>query len=134
MTPRPTASCKGCGGTRALEWPWCPTRTVSIGGPALDSAATHSITRDGETAAISSPYARMARLAARHPSLWLPLLRSSWTFRARDWYRRPPFLPLPPASYLQWRMETAYGDADATPPVSELNRYLRWTAEMRRRR
>lgn len=29
-------------------------------------------------------------------------------------------------------METAYGDADAVPPVSELERYLVWTSHMRR--
>lgn len=79
-------------------------------------------------------YARLIRMALAHPTLILPLLRSGWAFRTRDWYKRPPFLPLPPASYLQWRMETAYGDPEATPPVDELKRYLRWTSEMRRRR
>ena len=27
----------------------------------------------------------------------------------RDWYRRTPFLPLPPRDYLRWRLNTAYG-------------------------
>jgi hypothetical protein len=27
----------------------------------------------------------------------------------RDWYSRPPFLPLPPRDYLDWRLKTAYG-------------------------
>lgn len=61
----------------------------------------------------------------------LYLLRASWAFRARDWYRRAPFLPLPPASYLRWRLETAYGDPEATPPLDEMERYLVWTARMR---
>ena len=26
-----------------------------------------------------------------------------------DWYRRFPFLPLPPRKYLAWRFQTAYG-------------------------
>lgn len=77
---------------------------------------------------------RLARLALAHPSLIVPFLRSAWAFRARHWYRRPPFLPLPSASYLQWRMETAYGDADATPPPDELKRYLRWASKIRQRR
>ncbi len=81
-----------------------------------------------------SHYARFLRLAIAHPSLIVPFLRSAWAFRSRDWYRRPPFLPLPPASYLQWRMETAYGDPNAAPPADELKRYLRWTYEMRQRK
>jgi hypothetical protein len=59
------------------------------------------------------------------------LVRAAWAFRARSWYKRPPFLPLPPRSYLRWRMETAYGDPEAAPPIDELERYLLWTARMR---
>jgi hypothetical protein len=33
---------------------------------------------------------------------------------------------------MRWRMETAYGDGDATPPFSDLERYLVWTSRMRR--
>lgn len=73
---------------------------------------------------------RFARVVLGHPSLALPLLRAAWRFRRRDWYRRPPFLPLPPAEYLEWRLETAYGGADRLPDPSELRRYLRWTRWM----
>jgi hypothetical protein len=52
--------------------------------------------------------------------------------RARRWYLRPPFLPVPPRAYVDWRMETAYGDARANPPVGELLRYLAWSARLRR--
>jgi len=27
----------------------------------------------------------------------------------RDWYRKPPFAPVPPSAYVQWRLRTAYG-------------------------
>jgi hypothetical protein len=27
----------------------------------------------------------------------------------RRWYLRPPFLPMPPRDYLNWRLKTAYG-------------------------
>ena len=27
----------------------------------------------------------------------------------RDWYRQPPFIPVPPAAYIRWRLRTAYG-------------------------
>ena len=45
-------------------------------------------------------------------SILLELLRICWTFRHRKWYQRVPFLPIPPKRYLQWRIETAYGDKD----------------------
>lgn len=68
----------------------------------------------------------MFRAALRHPGMIPDLVSAAWAFRRRGWYRRAPFLPLPSASYLQWRMETAYGDSDAVPPVYELRRFLRW--------
>ena len=80
-----------------------------------------------------SLYGTLARLALRRPRLVPDMIRSAWAFRARGWYRRPPFLPVPPAGYVRWRMETAYGDPGAVPPADELERYLRWGSEMRRR-
>lgn len=74
----------------------------------------------------------MAGQALRHPRMIPHLLRAAWAFRARRWWSRPPFLPLPPESYLRWRLETAYGDADARPSARELYRYLSWGTEMRR--
>lgn len=60
------------------------------------------------------------------------LVGAAWAFRAEGWYAKPPFLPVPPRSYMRWRMETAYGDADAKPTPAELERYLVWTTRMRR--
>ena len=80
---------------------------------------------------MKSIYGRIALLALRKPLIIPRLLGMAWVFRARDWYRRLPFLPLPPKSYLRWRMETAYGDPDAVPPAEEFERYLRWAAKMR---
>jgi len=77
-------------------------------------------------------YVRTLALALRRPRLIPHLVGVAWAFRARKWYARPPFLPLPPRSYLRWRMETAYGDADAVPPAEDLERYLVWTSRMRR--
>lgn len=75
----------------------------------------------------------MIGVALRRPRLIPRLIGAGWAFRARGWWRRPPFLPLPPTSYLRWRMETAYGAADAVPSDDELERYLRWASEMRGR-
>lgn len=77
---------------------------------------------------------RIVGRALRRPRLWPALLAAAWRFRARDWYRRPPFLPLPPASYLAWRMHTAYGENGAEPDIDALERYLRWTSGMGRMR
>lgn len=78
-----------------------------------------------------SLYLSSAGLALRRPRTIPHLLRAAWAFRARDWYRRPPFLPIPPASYLRWRLETAYGDPGARPSPDEMERYLSWGTRMR---
>jgi len=73
-----------------------------------------------------------ARLAVRglvNPRLALDLVRLAWSFRARAWYRRPPFLPLPPRDYVGWRMFTAYGDEHAVPPIEDVVRFARWRRE-----
>jgi len=73
--------------------------------------------------------ARLALRAALRPRLAVDLLRLAWSFRARDWWRVPPFLPLPPRDYLRWRMFTAYGDEDAIPPVEDVVNFARWRRE-----
>ncbi|HSJ63425.1 MAG TPA: hypothetical protein VK922_05895 [Gemmatimonadaceae bacterium] len=75
--------------------------------------------------------ASLAWRAVRSPPIAAALLRVAWNFRARDWWRRPPFLPLPPREYVRWRMHTAYGDPDAVPPVDDVVRYARWVRKSR---
>ena len=68
-------------------------------------------------------------LAARslaHPPTGVALLRTGWRFRRRGWYARVPFLPLPDATYVRWRMHTAYGSDDFVPPAEDVIRYARW--------
>lgn len=74
----------------------------------------------------------LAARAAINPRLALDLLRTAWAFRARHWYRRFPFLPLPPKAYLRWRMHTAYGDEEAVPPPEDVIRFARWRREVMR--
>jgi hypothetical protein len=69
---------------------------------------------------------QLALRALINPRLAVDLLRVLWSFRARAWYRKPPFLPLPPATYVRWRMYTAYGDESAVPPVEDVIRFARW--------
>ena len=82
---------------------------------------------------LESIYLRLAKAAIRRPSLIQGLLGTAWAFRSNGWYLRPPFLPIPPRGYMRWRMETAYGDAEAVPPLAEMERYIRWGSEMRKR-
>ena len=109
---------------------------------AEDSAGVHasavvaeSASARGRSAALGRSWGRLtlalAGRAARSPSLAVDLLRVLWNFRARDWYRRPPFLPLPPSEYVRWRMHTAYGDYDAVPPADDVVRYARWVGGRR---
>ena len=75
---------------------------------------------------------RVIRLAVTHPRLLGGLFATAWRFRARGWFRRPPFLPVPPASYLAWRLDTAYGRPDVVPPSRDMESYLHWVVTMRR--
>ncbi len=70
-------------------------------------------------------YVQLALRALASPRVAVDLARLSWSFRARDWYRRAPFLPVPPRAYMRWRMYCA-GDEDAVPPVDDVIRFARW--------
>ena len=71
---------------------------------------------------------QLALRAIRRPRLAVDLVRITWRFRSNAWYRRFPFLPLPDPTYLRWRMYTAYGDYDAVPSVTDVERYARWAS------
>ena len=68
----------------------------------------------------------LAARAVLNPRVALDLLTTAWAFRRRDWYRRPPFLPIPPEEFIRWRMHTAYGDEHAVPPADDILRFARW--------
>ena len=76
--------------------------------------------------------ARLLVAAALRPGLAVRLAGAAWRFRRRRWYARPPFLPLPPREYLDWRIETAYGVDPAELPAEPLRRYLEWSAAQAR--
>ena len=72
--------------------------------------------------------------AIRRPRLLASMAGAAWRFRARGWWRRFPFLPVPPREYLEWRIHTAYGDDGADPTIDDLDRYLRWANQTYRTR
>jgi hypothetical protein len=70
--------------------------------------------------------------AVVNPLVARDLLALAWSMRRRRWYGAPPFLPLPPAEYVRWRMYTAYGDEAAVPPARDVVRLARWRRELLR--
>ncbi len=81
---------------------------------------------------MGSVYVGLTKLAIRRPWLILAMLKMAWAFRVNRWYRQPPFLPIPSKAYMKWRMETAYGKGIVDVPSHDLERYVRWGAEMRK--
>ena len=71
---------------------------------------------------------RLALQVGTRGRLAVDLIRITWRFRSNNWYRQFPFLPLPDPTYLRWRMYTAYGDYDAVPSVTDVERYARWAS------
>jgi hypothetical protein len=72
---------------------------------------------------------RAALLVLRRPSLWATALRQAKRLARPGWWRHAPFLPLPDAGYLRFRLETQYG-ADAPPEPRDLVTYLEWCRDM----
>jgi hypothetical protein len=65
------------------------------------------------------------------PRLWWVALRQAARLARPEWWRRAPFLPLPPADYLRFRLETAYGRVVAPAP-RDLVAYLDWCDDVSR--
>jgi hypothetical protein len=68
----------------------------------------------------------------RRPDLWPIAVVEARAFVPRRWWRRWPPSPLPPAAYLQFRLQTMYGDGAAVPAAADLVGYLEWCRRMRR--
>ncbi|MFZ9629342.1 MAG: hypothetical protein ACO3C1_08315 [Ilumatobacteraceae bacterium] len=62
----------------------------------------------------------------RRPSLWTTALRQWRRTTPSDWWRRRPFLPVPTAEYLHFRLVTQYGDAHHPVVADDVLNYLAW--------
>ncbi len=72
----------------------------------------------------------MAVLA--RPTLWPTAVRQLRRAAPDDWWRRRPFLPVPSAEYLQFRMLTQYGQTERAPDSNDVVDYLAWCREWER--
>jgi hypothetical protein len=76
---------------------------------------------------------RSVVLVLARPHLWSTALRQVGRLARPQWWRHPPFLPVPDPDYLHFRLETQYGAAEPDP--RDLVTYLEWCrAETRRMR
>ena len=60
------------------------------------------------------------------PRLWSVSVRQAFRLAGRDWWHRPPFLPVPAVRYARFRAITQYGDPDAPPTVEDVLTWLEW--------
>ena len=74
----------------------------------------------------------LAWAVGRRPDLWGEGVRALFAVAPRDWWRTPPFLPLPDKGYRAWRLATAHGAADTDIVPDELVSYLEWRRRQHR--
>jgi len=88
-----------------------------------DDARRHRTVAPG--GAGSTGALRIVGAVLAHPTLWPVALRQSARSSRPQWWRRPPFLPVPDADYLRFRLETQYGTG-GVPDPTDVVVYLRW--------
>ncbi len=74
----------------------------------------------------------MMSAVASQPRLWLTAIKAYRSLVPRHWWSRRPFLPVPDAAWMRFRLETAYG-GDGTPAPTagdELTTWLTWLKEL----
>ncbi len=69
---------------------------------------------------------RVAAAIAARPGLWPVAVRQARRLARPGWYRRPPFLPVPPEPYLAFRATTQTGDPGARLDPADVISYLEW--------
>ena len=63
----------------------------------------------------------------RRPLLARDVLRAGWRLRARAWWRRAPFLPLPDRAYWAFRVMTATGSSGGTVCARDVLEAAAWS-------
>ena len=68
----------------------------------------------------------------RRPDLWSEAVRTLFAVSRRDWWRNPPYLPVPDQPYADWRLATFHGDSATPLSARELVLYLEWRKKQHR--
>ena len=68
----------------------------------------------------------------RRPGLWVTAVVQLRRLAAPGWWRRVPFLPLPPAGYVEMLATINYGDPKHSIEPEDLLKYLSWCKAERR--
>jgi len=68
------------------------------------------------------------------PRLWPTAVRQWRRTTPARWWRRRPFLPVPPAEYVRFRLTTQYGAIDHPVASSDVLNYLTWCQNLERLR
>jgi hypothetical protein len=77
--------------------------------------------------AIGGRWVGAAALAViARPALWGTAVVQTLRLAAPGWWHRWPPLPVPDPDYLRFRLQTAFGDAEAAPSPSDVVSYLDW--------
>jgi hypothetical protein len=76
----------------------------------------------------------LGRYVARHPLSAWPLSRAGWRLRRQSWWRRVPFLPLPPQSYWAFRLSTANGSTGSKASPFAMVDAAKWSLRQSVRR
>ena len=81
----------------------------------------------------TQPALTLAALVAviRRPTLWSTAVVELLRLARPGWWRRWPPLPVPDQSYLDFRLQTAYGSGATDLPPSDVVAYLEWCRRMR---
>jgi hypothetical protein len=77
------------------------------------------------TASGARPLRAAAAAVLRVPSLWPTALRQGRRAVPRRWWARRPYLPVPSADYLRFRLETQYGHRGEVAGEDVVT-FLRW--------
>lgn len=76
---------------------------------------------------IKSPLRSVVSAVLTRPMLWPVALKQLWRIRKSNWYLKPPFLPVPDKSYVEFRIHTAYGtNKELSRLSSDVVTYLEW--------
>jgi hypothetical protein len=73
----------------------------------------------------------LTRYLLRHPSQLAAVAGAGWRLRARRWWRRAPFLPLPDQKYWNFRMVTATGSSNGPMRIEDVIHAAQWSRRQR---